>query len=57
MLITDYSQITTLLKNTLLGIEKLNSREYTLSLYTTIPLHQHLKSILTNYLKLTAWTG
>ena len=46
--------ITILFKKTLIGNEKLNSRRYALSLYTSIPKHQYLRCILTNYLKLTA---
>ena len=44
-------------KKTLIGIEKLNSRQLYSSLYTPTPIHQNLRSILTNYLKLTAWNG
>ena len=45
------------MKKTLIGIEKLNSRQFTLSWYIGMSLHQYLRSILTNYLKLTAFTG
>ena len=45
------------MKKTLIGIEKLNSRQFTLSWYIEMSLHQYLRSILTNYLKLTAFTG